>query len=228
MPLGDRPPGQRYRRPGQLLHISGAPHGRGEAAKTTSPHSSPWRSCCCMSSWRATPTPARHSAGSGTTSSPSRTWPAQTPRLERFPPLASPPGPVLPQVLCSGDTGGVVTIWSLDEQGGEGVLVPQVLDNTLYTEQCALNTARFTLNNAHCTSEHCTLYTVYCILYTVYCTVYSVHCTLYYTVHCTLYTVHTTLYTAHCTLYTVVFRQSWRTGPVSPSRPSVSGTSTRM
>lgn len=29
------------------------------------------------------------------------------------------------KVLCSGDTSGVVTIWSLDEQGGEGVLVPQ-------------------------------------------------------------------------------------------------------
>ena len=33
---------------------------------------------------------------------------------------------VSPQVLVSGDNSGVLTIWSLDEQDGEGALVPQV------------------------------------------------------------------------------------------------------
>ena len=30
------------------------------------------------------------------------------------------------QVLASGDSSGLLTIWSLDEQDGEGALVPQV------------------------------------------------------------------------------------------------------
>ena len=38
---------------------------------------------------------------------------------------------VSPQVLVSGDNSGVLTIWSLDEQDGEGALVPQVSKSTL-------------------------------------------------------------------------------------------------
>ena len=33
---------------------------------------------------------------------------------------------IIVKVLASGDSSGVLTIWSLDEQDGEGALVPQV------------------------------------------------------------------------------------------------------
>ena len=39
---------------------------------------------------------------------------------------------IIVKVLASGDSSGVLTIWSLDEQDGEGALVPQVASTSLF------------------------------------------------------------------------------------------------
>ena len=55
--------------------------------------------------------------------SPGKSW--------EFVLLYSDDSTIIVKVLASGDSSGVLTIWSLDEQDGEGALVPQVAGTSL-------------------------------------------------------------------------------------------------